>query len=265
MKKIILLLIILSINFYCKTTEEKIESVEYSQESKDGYYPIADKRVKDFLLSTKQMENISESFTGKFTMVIKSGEGLKTKDSLDGNIFYDKASGKIKIQLLDPFFGAILTQIISDSEQIKIRPLGQNTIQTLPMGDIYIKDPSGKTIPIPFPVIYHTITMNFSKEFSTPNVKANANEKKVKVTKGTDEFLYSFYPEGLESLEVKSGSKNLQAKCKVSEESKSNQYPPQRLLTRVTEISSGKDYSYVDIQYKNVKKLTSLPVSTFQF
>ncbi|MCB1180385.1 MAG: hypothetical protein KDK36_22585, partial [Leptospiraceae bacterium] len=250
----------------CKTTETT-ENVEYnSEDSKDGFYPVSSKKVKEFLNFTKELENSAGSFSGNFSMLIKSGPGLNTKDSLNGKIYFDKATGKVKIQLLDPFFGLILSQIISDSETIRIKPLGSDKIQTLPMGDIIMKDPSsGKAIPIPFPVIYHTITLNFSQEFSTKGTLVNPTERKVKLKKGVDEFLYTFYDSGLESLEFTSGAKNLQAKSKVSESSKKGEHPPSRLLTRVTEINSGKDFSFVDIQYKNINKKESIPESVFRF
>jgi outer membrane lipoprotein-sorting protein len=250
----------------CKSGGSKEEVVDYSEDGKEGFYTVKDKRNAELLALTQKLENESTSFTGDFKMQIKSGPGLTTTNNLEGKIYFDKPSGKIKIELLMPILGWKLSQILSDGETISVQTMGEPKVHTQPMGDIVIQDPNTrKRIPIPFPVIYHSVTLNFTAGFQGDQTKMNPTEKKVRVLKGTDEYLYVFYDSGLESLEFKSTQKNLQAKCKVPDSAKTGIHPPARMITRVTEITTGNDFSSVDVQYRNMKKVASVPANIFRF
>lgn len=267
MKQVNIFIISFGILFFgCKSGDVKEEAVDYAEDSKDGFFGLADKRNTEFLAFTQKLESESGSFSGDFKMQIKSGEGLNTTNNLEGKVFFDKGTKRVKIELLIPILGWKLSQIISDGEKISIQSAGESKVHNQPMGDIIILDPNTrKKIPIPFPVIYHSLTLNFSEGFKSTNTKMNPTDKKVKVIRGSDEYLYAFYEGGLDSLEFKSNQKNLQAKCKVPDSARQGAHPPPRMLTRVTEISTGKDYSTVDVQYKNMKKMSSIPGSVFQF
>lgn len=251
----------------CKTPEikEKAEIVEYDTPG-DGksYYAPVDKRNKDFLEFVRQLEEKVSSFYGEFTMKIVVPKEQDT--ILNGKVYYEKDGKKLKIQILDPFFGLILTQIISNPTNIKIKQGGNDNIYEQKMGDIQIIDPAkGKKFIIPFPVIFYSIALDFLGEFTSKESLLNPVEKKVKVRRGTDEFTYIFYPEGLESLEVLSTMKNLQAKAKVADTARKGIHPPERILTRVSEPSSGKNLSQVDLQFKSVKRQVRIPDREFKF
>ena len=199
----ILFTLIIFIN--CNAFQKKVpeETVEFSEplDSK-GFFKPSDKRALTLLEFVKELEEKSSSFTADFSLKIVTGSET---NNINGKIFYEKDGKKVKIQLLDPFFGAILSQIL-----------------------------------------------------------ANPSEKKVKVVRNTDEYLYMFYDSGLESLEYISKDKNLQAKAKVSESSKKGTHPPEKILTRVSEITTGKNISQVDIVYKNIKRAMKIPDKEFQ-
>jgi outer membrane lipoprotein-sorting protein len=263
--KSISFLICLLIIINCSLLQKKLpeETVEFSDpiDSK-GFYKPEDKRSNTLLEFVKDLEGKSSSFTSEFSLKIVTGNETS---SINGKIFYEKDGKKVKIQLLDPFFGAILSQILANPNTIKIRQGGNDKLHVQKMGDIVIQDPStGKIFRIPFPIIFYSIALDFTAEFTSKDSLLNPTEKKVKVTRNSDEYLYIFYDSGLESLEYVSKDKNLQAKAKVSESSKKGTHPPERILTRVSEITTGKNISQVDIVYKNIKRTNKISDKEFQ-
>ena len=266
--KISIYIILFSIYLFaynCKSPQNKLpdEVVEYSESTDTkGYYSPQDKRSEALLQFVKELEDKSSSFTADFTMKVVSGSET---NNINGKIFYEKEGKKVKIQLLDPFFGAIISQILANPNLIKIKQGGNDKLYVQKMGDIELVDPNGqKRYRIPFPVIFYSIALDFTGEFTSQGSLLNPSEKKVKVTRNKDEYLYIFYEGGLESLELLSKERNLQAKAKVSEASKKGTHPPERILTRVSEPSSGKNISQVDINYKNIKRTTKIPDKEFQ-
>ncbi|MCX7999074.1 MAG: hypothetical protein N3A69_09015 [Leptospiraceae bacterium] len=250
---------------FCKT-EQIRENLEYSDDSTDGYYPPNHKRNSELLTLTRRLEGEISSFSGDFKMQIRSGEGLKTINNLDGKIYFDKSSMRLKIELLMPVLGLRLSQLVSNGKQIQIQSSESPTPIILPMGDIVILDPSTqKKISIPFPIIYHTITLNFSNILNSPEVKMNPTNKKIQFKSDGDTYIYTLYDNGLDSLEYHSSKKDLLAICKVPDSAKNGSHPPAKLVTKITEMKTGKDFSYIDIQYRNVKKVASLPESVFRF
>jgi hypothetical protein len=172
--------------------------------------------MKSFFLQVKEViketsDTVSLSFWHPINEQIKYKAGqfiTITVPTQDGK--------KVKIQLLDPFFGAILSQILANPNTIKIRQGGNDKLHVQKMGDIVIQDPStGKIFRIPFPIIFYSIALDFTTEFTSEGSMLNPSEKKVKVVRNTDEYLYMFYDYGLESLEYISKDKNLQAKAKL--------------------------------------------------
>lgn len=265
----ILFLFLVSIIFFatCKSGDviEKTEQVEYVTPGDGrGFFPPSDKRNTDFLDFIRSLEEKSFSFSGDFSMKIQVPKEPDT--ILNGKIFFEKEGKKLKIQILDPFFGMILTQVIANPGIIKIKQGGNDKIYEQKMGDIQIIDPSrGKKFIIPFPVIFYSVALDFLGEFTSRDSQLNPVDRKVKVQRGTDEYLYIFYAGGLESLEMLSLNKNLQAKAKVAEDAKKGIHPPDRILVRVSEPSNGKNLSQVDLQFKNLKKQNRIPEKEFRF
>ena len=255
------LIILIGCNTFQKKAPE--ETVEFSEplDSK-GFFSPSDKRSLILLEFVKDLEVKSSSFTADFSLKIVTASETNT---INGKIFYEKEGKKVKIQLLDPFFGAIISQILANPNQIKIKQGGNDKLHVQKMGDIVLQDPNtGKLFRIPFPIIFYSIALDFTTEFTSEGSMLNPSEKKVKVVRNTDEYLYMFYDSGLESLEYISKDKNLQAKAKVSESSKRGTHPPEKILTRVSEINTGKNISQVDIVYKNIKRAIKVPDKEFQ-
>lgn len=269
-KKIqILSLILFTLSFYgCSSTNEIITEPEYSDAKQLQNLKYSDPRAKSLVEIIERLENNSVSFTGEFSMKILSGDKLKEANTVNGKIFFDRPSGKVKIQLMEPFFGLIISQIISDNTTIQIKSSGQEKIHTQPMGDIHMIDPtSHKSIVIPFPVIYFSIAQNFTNEFKSDKSYLSPSEKKILVKRGNDEYQYIFYENGLASLQFLSKEKSIKAICQIPEKYQTGYHPPERLSTRVTDVSTEKerDTSQVDIHYKNVRRNVKIPTNTFKF
>ena len=256
-------LLIIFIN--CISTDEKQFIPELNGGSQKQFYKYTDPKAKDLVRLVEDLENSSVSFTGEFSMKINSGENLKDSNSLKGKIYFDKSSGKVKIQLMEPFFGLIISQLISDGNSIQIKSSGSSNITTLRMGDILLTDPTTrKNIIIPYPVIHYSIVQNFSKEFKSNPTYLSPDEKKILVKKKSDdEYYYTFYEKGLESLEVYSKEKDLRAIATVPENYRKSDHPPSRIITRVTDRNK-KDTSRVDIQYTNIKKSVEISPQIFK-
>jgi outer membrane lipoprotein-sorting protein len=251
---------------FCFPKTEQIKEPVFSNNKINEQYKFNDPRSKNLLSLIEGIEKNSQSFQGEFSMKIKTGENLKDTNSLNGKIFFDKNSSKVKIQLMEPFFGLIISQIISDEETIQIKSSGKDKIHTQKMGDLFLADPATKKqIIIPFPVIYYSIVQNFTKNFQNQNSFFSPSENKVKLIKDQDDLTYTFYEKGLVSLELFSKVKNLKAKSEVPENFRTGDNPALRVITIVTDIYTSKDTNYVDIQYKNLKKNITIPESTFTF
>ena len=249
-----------------KKFSKKVNKPDFDDTSQTQNLKYKDPRAKSLVEIVEKLEKESTSFTGEFSMKILSGDKLKEANTVNGKMFFDKSSGKVKIQLMEPFFGLIISQIISDSANIRIKSSGQEKIHEQPMGDIHIVDPtSRRPIVIPYPIIYFTIAQNFIEEFKSEKSYLSPSEKRVLVKRGADEYKYFFYENGLASLEYLSEEKNIKAICQVPEQYRTGGHPPGRLTTRVTDISQNVDTSQVDIQYKNVKRNVNIPANTFNF
>ena len=268
MKKIFQLLLLISLYSFnnCKTDTTIVNAPDFDESKQAQNLKYTDPRAKSLVEIVERLEKNSSSFTGEFSMKILSGDKLKEANNVNGKIFFDKVSGKVKIQLMEPFFGLIISQIVSDSTTIRIKSSGQEKIHEQSMGDIHMIDPtSRKPIVIPYPIIYFTIAQNFLEEFKSEKSYLSPGEKRVLVKRGNDEYKYFFYDKGLSSLEYTSEERNIKAICQVPEQYRTGDHPPGRLTTRVTDISLNQDTSQVDIQYKNVRRNVNIPASTFNF
>ena len=189
---------------FCKTDKENIKDPDYTDSKQAQNLKYNDPRAKSLVEIVERLEKNSVSFTGEFSMKIQSGENLREVNNVNGKIFFDRPTGKVKIQLMEPFFGLIISQIISDSNTIRIKSSGQEKIYEQPMGDIHMVDPtSRKPIVIPYPIIYFTIAQNFIEEFKSDKSYLSPADKRVLVKRGNDEYKYTFYDKGLASLSPK--------------------------------------------------------------
>ncbi len=263
---IILLITVILFLDSCTTDKTNVKDIVYTDTKQLQNLRYNDPRAKSLVEIVERLEKNSVSFTGEFSMKIQSGENLREVNNVNGKIFFDRPTGKVKIQLMEPFFGLIISQIISDSTTIRIKSSGQEKIHEQQMGDIHMTDPtSRKAIVIPYPIIYFTIAQNFIEEFKSDKSYLSPVEKRVLVKRGNDEYNYIFYDKGLASLEFLSTEKKIKAICQVPENYRTGDHPPGRLFTRVTESSTDQDTSKVDIQYKNVKRNVTIPANTFNF
>lgn len=263
--KIFSLIIILQ---FCLCVERPIKEPqpEFTDNKIKEQYKFNDPRSKVLQNMIENIEKNSQSFQGEFSMKIRNGENLRDVNSLNGKIFFDKNTSKVKIQLMEPFFGLIISQIISDPETIKIKSSGKDNIHTQKMGDLYLTDPTTKKqIIIPFPIIYYSIVGDFTKNFQNSNSSFSPSENKVKIIKDGEDLTYTFYDKGLLSLELFAKLKNLKAISEVPANFRNGDNPPLRIITVVTDIYTSKETNQVDIQYKNIKKNVTLSESIFTF
>jgi hypothetical protein len=259
--------IVIFILVACRTPEPKEDIVvpSYIEHEQKKFYLYTDKKSKPLIDRLLGFETQVSSFYGEFMMRIKSGENLSESNILKGKIIFDKTSGKVKIQLMEPFFGMIVTQVLTDSNMVKIKSAGQK-LHTQPMGDIGILDPkTGKLIQIPFPVIYHSISYNFIKDFQTGQSYFSPEENRVLVKKETEVYQYVFLASGLDSLDYSSSNSKLKAIAQVDERKEDIFHPPIKISTRVKDTLTNKDTGLIEIKYTNVRKVDTVPLSEFQF
>ncbi|MCB1140860.1 MAG: hypothetical protein H7A24_07090 [Leptospiraceae bacterium] len=265
---VIFLFVLISFYNGCTTPQETEgnETVEFeSTADENGFQKSGSKKTLPFLDFVKELEASSDSFQGDFSLKITRYD-TPEKLNVNGKIFFEKEGRKLKIQLMDPFFGMIISQILADPNTIRIKSSGASSIHSQEMSDLTIKDPqTQKNFRIPFPVLFQTIALNFTEDFQKKDTLIHPEDKKVKLQKSGDEYFYTFYEGGLDSLEYISKEKSLQAKTKVSESAKKGAHPPEKLLTRVTDAQTGKDLSLVETRIKNIKKMSKIPDSTFRF
>lgn len=255
--------LILSFTVFCTDKSAIKEDVVYSEESGlKGFNLLSSPKNEDFRSFLSELEKNSSSFTSDFSMKIQTGADIS---NLNGVIFFDKTKEKLKIQLQDPFFGMIVSQILSDASTIKIKSAGKSDIHSQPMGDIRISDPSNgkKVVTVPFKVIFHMIALNFQKEIQEKKAFVKKETRTLKLVQDSEEFIYEFHDKGLKSIEyIGSGT---QAKSSVPEKFQSAKHPPLVMITRVTDKSTGRESGLVEIKMKNLSQKNSIPASVFQF
>lgn len=265
--KILILFFIPLFLIVCKSTpvveEVKPDYIEHDQKK---FYPYQHPKAAPMISQIKDFESKVTSFSGDFKMRIKTGTDLSETNLLNGKILFDKGSGKVKIQLMEPFLGFILTQILANANTIQIKSAGTSGIRTQRMGDITILDPkTGKPVTIPFPAIYHTIAFNLVKEFQANTSYFSPDESRVLVNKNLDTYQYVFTPEGLDALDYTSGETKIKAISKVEQKNLESFHPPIRISTRVKDKTTNEDTGLVEIKYTNIKKESQIPDSEFQF
>jgi hypothetical protein len=242
------------------------QELEYEDSSSNkSFLPPSNKKVEPFLKNIDEIESKLESFEGDLNLKIIRYD-VQEKLNISGKIFFEKEGKKLKIQLFDPFFGMIISQILADPFSIQIKGAGNDKIFSQGMENFMIKDPqTNREFRIPFPVIFQIISLNFRNEFTKPDTLINPAERKVKIKKNTDEFHYTFIDEGLDSLEYFSPEKNFQTKTKISETNQKGVHPPNKILTRITDITQSKDLSLVETNLKNLKKVKKIDDKIFRF
>ena len=251
----LLSLFLLSIYFIsCKTSPEIVESKpDYIELEQKKFYAFNEKLSQPLIQKIRKIQTTSTSFKGNFVMKIRSGKNLSESNVLKGSIDFQKATGRVKIQRMEPFFGMIVSTIEADKNSIFIKSAGQAPHKQT-MGDIQMIDPaSGKTITIPFPVIYYSISLNFLDEFKQGTSFFSPTENRVLVkTPEEDIYQYVFSDTGLEALEYKANKKNVKAISRVTQKDKDNLHPPKEIGTRVTELDKGVDIGIIDIKYTKI-------------
>lgn len=265
-KNTILLFIFFNLLLIGCSSEKPVEVVDYkTEETKEKKeLTLQDSESKEFLEFVKGLEKSTTSFSAKFQMKIQSGESLKQIDKLDGEMFFDKDTGKVKIQLADPIFGFVVTRVVSDDKNIQLKMAGVNGIHTQPMGDLKIQDPkTKKTHVIPFPVIYISITRKFIDEFRKGNTTIDLKNRIVTVKKEEEEYRYKFSETNLQNLELFSKPKNIKAVASVIERNAKFKHPPKKLGTRVTRMSDNIDTNRFEIVYSSIKRKKRIPPNVF--
>ncbi|EMN30975.1 hypothetical protein LEP1GSC083_2061 [Leptospira interrogans serovar Pyrogenes str. L0374] len=136
---LILFLILNSGN--CSTAQ--IEEISFPDKGNLKFLSSKNPEAAKILKAVRDLEAKNSSYSGEFSMRIENFVPKKENFSADGKILYDKPSGKMYIELADPFFGMIVSKVYTDGNSIHIKTANSG-MQVLPMGDILLKDPSGK-------------------------------------------------------------------------------------------------------------------------
>lgn len=161
----------------CSTAQ--IEEISFPDKGNLKFLSSKNPEAAKILKAVRDLEAKNSSYSGEFSMRIENFVPKKENFSADGKIFYDKPSGKMYIELADPFFGMIVSKVYTDGNSIHIKTANSG-MQVLPMGDILLKDPSGKKqSTIPFPILYSLLSNNSSGLAGADPVYVNLSENAI--------------------------------------------------------------------------------------
>lgn len=253
-------LIFLLAVYACNTPQ--IEEISFPDKGNLKFLSSKNPEAARILKSVKELENKNTSYSGEFSMRIENFVPKKESFSADGKIYYDRPSGKMYIELSDPFFGMIVSRVFTDGVSIQIKTANSNS-QTLPMGDIVFKDPSGKKqSTIPFPVLYSLLSNNSSGLAGTDPTFVNLSERAILVKKPGEDITFWMTEFGIGSVELLSKKSNLKAITKVQG---AVSFPPKTTITRIVEPKTNLDQNKIEIKMKKIALSESIPDSKFQF
>nr|WP_100765720.1 hypothetical protein [Leptospira ellisii]PJZ91347.1 hypothetical protein CH379_19165 [Leptospira ellisii] len=243
-------------------TAPQIEEVSFPDKGNLKFLPAKNVQAAQILKAVRDLENKNTSYSGEFSMRIENFVPKKESFSADGKILYDKPSGKMYIELADPFFGMIVSRVFTDGNWIHIKTANAQT-QILPMGDIVFKDPSGKKqSTIPFPVLYSLLSNNSTGLAGSDPTYVNLSERAILVKKPGEDVTFWTTETGIASVELLSKKSNLKAITKVKG---AVSFPPKTTVTRIVEPGSNADQNRIEITMKRISISDTIPASKFQF
>lgn len=260
-KKKALAVLLVFLFFSCKAPQ--IEDVEMYTGKKNKYFPSGTIESANFKKFLNSVPVLDQSYTASFKISVQSFHPEKKSFTAKGRILFNSDFKKIKIQLMDQFFGLIFSQIIATDGNIRIKGY-DNVIHSQLMDDIALLDPgSGKQIIIPFKVIYEFLTQEYIRTVNQPGNYYNFAEKRILVKKNTDKLYFSFNQTELESIELISEQKNIMAIAKVTKRGK---FLPLEITTKVRELNgSGNEKDLVRITLNNLEIGKVVPSAKLEF
>ncbi|TGL91043.1 hypothetical protein EHQ76_20740 [Leptospira barantonii] len=240
----------------------QIEEISFPDKGNLKFLSSKNPDAAKILKSVRDLEMKNSSYSGEFSMRIENFVPKKESFSADGKIYYDKPSGKMYIELSDPFFGMIVSRVYTDGNSIHIKTANSGP-QVLPMGDILLSDPSGKKkSTIPFPVLYSLLANNSSGLAGDDPTFVNLSEKAILVKKPGEDITFWMTEFGISSVELLSKKSNLKAITKVQG---TVSFPPKTTITRIVEPTTNLDRNKIEIKMKKVALSETIPASKFQF
>ncbi|TGL45915.1 hypothetical protein [Leptospira perdikensis] len=250
--------------FFVSCQSAEVEDPNFIGRDKEKYHSSKEGESKTLLKEILEKQTDFQSFKSEFSMQIQTFVPKKDNVYLDGKLYFSKETKQVKIQLMDSFFGMVFTELIADPNQIQIKPTNTKEIQTLPMGDILIQDPTtNKKFAVPFPVIYEYLTGTYVSEIQNPKAKFNTKESRIALTKADGEYEYFFKEGQLDRLELASAKRGLKAIALVK--TKPEQiHPPKEITTKVISLDTEKENVLILIKLKK-SQMTEPPANTFRF
>jgi hypothetical protein len=238
----------------CNSLDQIDENaVEFTEDQQATYLKINHPKNKEFLESIQSIEEKHESFSGRFSLRIDRSHPNKESFNAEGQIWFLKETGQMKIKLTDNFFGMVFSEVLAEPDRVRVRSAQSDSIHSQPMGDLQIFDPGKrKYITIPFPVIYYSITGQFLSEFRAHNSLFSPKEGRVFVKKKGDEFHYFFDQDVLSRIEWISEGKGV--KAIASAEDKKN-VPSQYLITKIVETDTDRQTVLIQTRLRSVRKI----------
>lgn len=156
----------------------------------------------------------------------------------------------------------IVSKVYTDGNSIHIKTANSG-MQVLPMGDILLKDPSGKKqSTIPFPILYSLLSNNSSGLAGADPVYVNLSENAILVKKPGEDITFWMTDFGISSVELLSKKSNLKAITKVQG---TVSFPPKTTITRIVEPKTNLDQNKIEIKMKKISLTETISASKFQF
>jgi len=240
------IIFILSLN--CKSSQDIAEE-DFLGKSNFRYSKPQDPNSKIFLQSINPLWDKVRPYKGDFRLTIQTTIPKKQIIYLDGKVFCDTNIGYLKIQLMDQFMGLVFSEIWANSSKLKIMTSGNPSLEQ-GMGDIQLIAPdSGKSISLPFPVIYQLLTGEFRKELESKEARFLVTERRILIEKPDGIYEYFFTEKGLTKVELKSEKRGYLALSSIKEPSQD--WPPKVVLTQVKTLEKDKEVSSVLLEMRS--------------
>lgn len=252
------ILLLLTIVLSCKTFDPINDDTDYQKKGSGKDYVSRDSaKAKEINQFISKLESESYSFESDFVLRLDNVGKSTEKFVADGKLQFSKETGLLKIQLMDSYFGVVISKIVSDEKKIRILSAGQSKVVELPFGDLPLTDPATKKVfSLPFPVIYHCIVQSFTKEFSNGKALVDPTQNQVLLKKTGEEYLYKFNEKGLERIDLVSPNRSLKSYTIVKEYFDGFVYPAKKYQTKVESLETGKEKILVLVTLKGVRKKT---------
>jgi len=226
---------------------QEIEEADFISGQKIRYYSSLHPESVKMIQRIRANEE-KRSYQALYDMKIVTEYPVKKNFSAKVKVVSDPGSMKVRIFLMDPFFGMVFSQVIADENTISIKS-GDN-IDKIPMGDLVLNDPkTERKIVIPFTVIYSFLVSRPLRELQNHPAFYNNAAEMCTVRKPGEKFTYQFYEGRLRAVELFSEKTGTRAIAAVE----NSVFPPTSLSAKVVDNRLNRQKDLVMLKRRSIR------------